>query len=148
LFAVRKGSGGMIRIVLMCFFLVFNTILDIKTKKLPTTILVCFCPIGIIVNFFQPEYSGKELALGAVVGLVLLVVSYVASGQIGSGDGILFVVTGLFIGGINNFCLLLWASVLCAVFAGVLLITKKVTGKDRIPFVPFVLISYLGQVIL
>lgn len=138
----------MIRIIFMSVFLVLNTIWDIRTKKLPVILLICFGMAGIIINIILPEYSIKELAFGIAIGVVLWNISYVTAGQIGNGDGLLFVVTGIFIGGMNNFVLLLWATVFCALAAGVLLLIKRVNKKDRIPFVPFVLLAYVGQVVL
>lgn len=138
----------MIRIIFMSVFLVLNTIWDIRTKKLPVILLICFGIAGIIINIILPEYSIKELVFGIAIGVVLWSISYVTSGQIGNGDGLLFVVTGLFTGGMNNFVLLLRASFFCALTAGILLIIKRVNKKDRIPFVPFVLLAYVGQVVL
>ena len=138
----------MIRTILMGLFLVLNTICDVRTKKIPLLWLGCFGMIGIIINIFLPEYTVKEIAFGVVIGVALWGISYVTAGQIGNGDGLLFVVTGLFIGGINNFALLFWSTSFCAIAAGVLLFAKKVGRKDRIPFVPFVLLAYVGQVVL
>ncbi len=138
----------MIRIILVGSFLVLNTIWDVRTKKIPIMLLVCFGAAGIIINIFLPEYTVKELAFGVAIGVALWGISYVTGGQIGSGDGLLFMVTGLLIGGINNFVLLLWSTALCAVVSAVLLFAKRVSRKDRIPFVPFVLLAYVGQVVL
>ena len=138
----------MIRMILVGLFLALNTICDVRTKKIPIVLLVCFGMAGIIINIFLPEYTVKEIAFGAVIGVALWGISYVTAGQIGNGDGLLFVVTGLFIGGINNFALLFWSTAFCAITAGVLLFAKKVGRKDRIPFVPFVLLAYVGQVVL
>ena len=111
----------MIRMILVGLFLALNTICDVRTKKIPIVLLVCFGMAGIIINIFLPEYTVKEIAFGAVIGVALWGISYVTSGQIGNGDGLLFVVTGLFIGGINNFALLFWSTAFCAITAGVLL---------------------------
>lgn len=139
----------MIRNVFIIIFLIFNTICDIRTKKLPILGLICFGAAGAAINIFLPEYSFFELLLGMGTGIVLLIISRATSGQmIGEGDGILFIITGLFIGGINNIKLLLWAALLSAIIAGALLMTKKAVGKDRLPFVPFVLIAYIGQGVL
>lgn len=132
----------------MGLFLLLGTIWDVKKKKIPLVLLSCFIATGLMINIIWPEHSAPDILLGAFVGCVLYVVSYVTSGQIGEGDGILFVATGLFVGGISNFVLLLWASVLCAVTAGIMLIVKKAGRKDTIPFIPFVLLAYIGQVIL
>ena len=102
----------------------------------------------LIVNIFLPKYTVKELAFGVLIGVALWGISYATAGQIGNGDGQVFVVTGLFIGGINNFTLLFWSTSFCAITAGVLLFAKRVGRKDRIPFVPFVLLAYVGQVVL
>ena len=148
MFAVRKGSGQLIRVILPGVFLLLGAIWDIKYKKLPLALLVCFMAAGAPVNIFWPKYSVWDIAVGAFIGVLLYAISYVTSGQIGEGDGLLFVATGFFVGGAGNIVLLLWASVLCAVPAGVMLVIKKAGRKDRIPFVPFVFLAYLGQVIL
>ena len=132
----------------MGLFLLLGTIWDIKKKKIPIVLLACFIVTGLLINIFWPKHSAPDIVLGVFVGCVLYAVSYVTSGQIGEGDGLLFVATGLFVGGISNFALLLWASVLCAMTAGIMLIAKKAEKKDTIPFVPFVFLAYIGQVVL
>lgn len=148
MFEVWKGSRQLIRVVLPGIFLVLGAIWDIKQKKIPLVLLICFMVTGLLINILWPEHSARDIVCGVLIGIILYAVSYVTSGQIGEGDGILFMATGLFVGGMSNFVLLLWASVLCAVPAGIMLIAKKAGRKDRIPFVPFVFLAYVGQVIL
>ena len=138
----------MIRIVLVISLLIINTVFDIRTRKIPLSVLVGFGVVGILINMFFKEYSFVELIAGIAVGAGLFVVSRITDGQIGEGDAFLFMLTGLYLGGINNISLLLWASILCALVAGLLLLTRQVNKRDEIPFVPFVLLAYVGQVLL
>jgi len=138
----------MMRIVLVISLLLINTVFDIRTKKIPVVVLVGFGAVGVLVNLFYKEYSVVEIIAGTAVGVALFVVSRITDGQIGEGDAFLFMITGLYVGGINNIVLLLWASILCALVAAILLLTRQVNKKDEIPFVPFVLLAYVGQVFL
>lgn len=83
-----------------------------------------------------------------MIGILMLLVSLITKGQIGTGDGIIFCITGLGLGFWNNLWLLMLSLFMAGIFSGILWMLKRVGRKSEIPFVPFILISYLGVLCL
>ncbi len=137
----------MLRAVMVVVFLISSSVCDIRSKKIPIWLIIVFAVLGVLFTIFAPTHSFGDLAVGVGGGAVLIVVSIVTAGQIGMGDGLLFVVLGIFCGS-SNIGLLICAMFLCAVVAGTLFVTKQVKRKDRLPFVPFVLCAYIGQLLI
>lgn len=84
-----------------------------------------------------------EIAGGALMGAALLMFSRMTEGAIGSGDGMLFFITGIYLGFWKN-AMLLWGSlILCSCWGIGLLAVRQIkwpVGKRiEIPFIPFVL---------
>lgn len=73
----------------------------------------------------------------------MMLVSWLSRGKTGMGDGILLVVTGVYLGGLGNLKLLFTGLIFAAVWSLMLLSLGKKNGKEKIAFVPFLLISYL-----
>lgn len=138
----------MIRKALVLIFLGLNTAWDIRIKKLPLWLIAVYGLAGVAVNVIEPYYRFIELVCGVGVGLAVLLAGIITKEQIGKGDGLFLMATGLFVGGENNFRLLLWSTILCAVAAGLLLLTKQCGRKERLPFVPFVLCAYVVSLLI
>ena len=129
-------------------FLVIGTLSDIKYKRIPVWLMAGFGAVAVVLRVVGlQQQSGMELLSGVAAGVFLIVVSAVTGGQIGMGDGLVFMVLGVLLGA-DNVMLMIIALILCAVVAGVLFVAKRVKRKDRLPFVPFVLCSYVLQQLL
>lgn len=133
--------------ILAMVLFVVATIFDIKSRRIPVLLLVVFAFAGTVLAVFAARYTFWELITGISVGLVMIIISLVTKGQIGFGDALLFVVSGLF-SGKGNIGLLMLSLFLCAMASGALFVTGQVKRKDRIPFVPFVLMAYIGQLLI
>ena len=89
------------------------------------------------------EVSFLEAALGAMVGIVLLLLSRAADGSIGAGDGMLFLITGIYFGFWKNIALFLGSLLLCSIWGIGYLFIKKIGWQEgrklELPFLIFVL---------
>ena len=87
----------------------------------------------------------RDWAASAAIGVCLLLISRVADGAIGEGDGLYFIVTGFFVPWSVNLGLLCYGLLLCCVYAmGVIIwgVAKDVFVREiRIPFLPFVALA-------
>lgn len=85
------------------------------------------------------------------MGVGLLGIAEMTGESLGYGDGLLFLVTGIYLGGWDNCSLLMTSLVLAFVFAIIQILVRKKSAKSEIPFVPFVLSAYVlylgGQII-
>lgn len=86
--------------------------------------------------------SFGEITLGVLIGVALLAVSKATDGAVGTGDGVLFMITGLYFGFQKNLTLLLGSLVLCSIWGIGNLAVKRIgwlEGKKiEVPFLPFV----------
>lgn len=147
----RKQIGGtMAGQVCILLFLVFNSWKDIRKKEISLLTVAVFAIVGIAVNLYRGTFGGSNLAaVGIGAGMILF--SLISRGEIGMGDGLLLMALGTVLSvkellemlGIGLFCCCIW---------GILLLFwsktgKKVGRKTEIPFVPFLLLGYVGGLI-
>lgn len=130
------------------FILGIGSYFDIRWKRIPTVLLVAgtvWAALCVILQILQKGVG--EVMMGAVLsvlpGVGLLLLSLLTEKKVGSGDGLILILLGLFEGAkraIPVFCLGLFLQSLLAVG---LLLFKKVDKQTCIPFLPFLLISRL-----
>ncbi|MCH5275605.1 MAG: prepilin peptidase [Lachnospiraceae bacterium] len=138
---MRGTIGAIILLIAGSFF-------DIKWKRLPTALLVAGGAWAVVCIILQILQEGAESGLGAALisvfpGAALLLLSLVTEKKIGSGDGLILILLGLFEGvecAVPVFCLGLFLQSLLAVG---LLILKKANKQTCIPFLPFLLAARL-----
>lgn len=129
--------------IIIGVMLLLCVIKDIKKKEI-SCIAVILGVMGIIFVFvINGDISLWNMAGGSVVGITMMLISKISKGQVGMGDGVVLVATGLGLGLWNNLILLMYALFFVAVFSAVLLIRKKNTRKDTIPFMPFLFLGFI-----
>lgn len=128
--------------------LIAGSFFDIGWKRIPTALLAAGGAWAVVCMILQILQEGAGAALGAALisvfpGAALLLLSLVTEKKIGSGDGLILILLGLFEGvecAVPVFCLGLFLQSLLAVG---LLILKKANTQTCIPFLPFLLASRL-----
>ena len=116
---------------------------DIRRRHITLPYLIIFGLLGIFLHMYFKDTSVVSILSGVAVGLGLIVLSVLTRGSIGMGDGFLFLVTGIFLGGGQNISLLMVSLLYAALFSlGVLVLGKRNGKKKEIPFVPFVFLGY------
>lgn len=121
---------------------------DIKQKEIHCMTVLIFGVAGILLHLYQREISIYSLLFGVLVGIAIMFFSALSGGMIGMGDGLVLSVTGIYLGGSKNTELLIIGLLLAAVVSLVLVVFKKRTRKDTIPFIPYLLAAYMGMLIL
>ena len=116
---------------------------DIRKKKLTVIYILLFGIGGVWLHLFYPTCSIYSILCGMVLGIAMMFASWVTRGRIGIGDGILIVVTGVYLGGAGNLELLFTGVLLAAGWSLGMLVSGKKKGKEEIAFVPFLLAAYL-----
>lgn len=130
--------------IVIGIFLVLCSITDLKQKTIPISYVLVSFVVLVLLTFLQKDLVYLSRLKGMSIGGALLVLGKVTRGQIGDGDGILFCLTGLGLGFWNNFYLLFLSLLFSAMFSIVMLTIKKMNRKQTFPFVPFILVAYLG----
>lgn len=137
--AIRMATLGMI--------LMAQSVFDIKTKQLPLWITGIGAAIGILYWIMEGGFAFLHFT-GIIPGLLCLVIAKASRQAIGYGDGLLLCMMGVYLklGELIGVCL--WAFTIAGIAALFLLITKKKKGKQEIPFVPFLLLGFILEVLL
>lgn len=115
---------------------------DVKHRQLTIIYILMFGIGGVILHLLVPVCSIYSILCGMLLGIFMLLISAVTQGSIGMGDGILLMVTGVYLGGYENLRLLMTGLMFSALWSLGLLAFRKKKRKDEIAFVPFLLLSY------
>ena len=152
--AIKGGGQAPTMLVLRLVLLTAGyaaALMDILEQRVPNRLVAALAVAWLLVLaplvLYDPDSAiaiGVSGVLGFVIaGVVLLVVYIVSRRGLGGGDVKLMSVAGLYLGYDGALSTLLYGSVLSAVTALVLILTKKMTAKDAIPLVPFLYVGIL-----
>jgi len=139
MFEIRQIGGVL--------FLVICTYFDMKTKMLPVRLLV-MGGIGVSISHIIQRENWWIYVMGILLGAIFLLVSKVTKEGLGYGDSILILLLGAFVGLWQVLLVLVIAFVSAAIFSSVVLVLKKMSRRKQIPFVPFLLLGYIGGCLL
>ena len=130
------------KIVLLAF-LAIAALTDCKSKKISIVFVACGFAVGLTMQILIGELKFYELLGGCALGAIMLLISKLTNQAIGYGDGLMLIATGAFLGIFENVMLLLIALLIAAVISIVLLVIKKKKKNFMLPFLPFLLSSYV-----
>lgn len=99
--------------------------------------------VGICFHIVSQSITIWNVLAGMSLGGVFLVISWLTKEEVGMGDGIIFMLTGIYLGFWNNLELIVLTLLLAGVIACVLMISKKKGRKDRMPMIPIVFVAYV-----
>ena len=128
--------------VILLILLIICAVEDFKRKEVTVTYVLLFGTVGAVLHLFYPNCSSYSMLWGLLLGIGVMAVSLLSRGSIGMGDGILLTVTGVYLGGYENLELFLLGVFLAGIWSLGLLVLKKKKRKERIAFIPFLLVAY------
>jgi leader peptidase (prepilin peptidase)/N-methyltransferase len=131
-------------IMIMLFFCGIQDLL--KKKVLLWVVLAGAVLIAIAIPFCN-AISLIDRFGGFLIGISVIVIGIATKGKIGLGDGLLLCVTGIGLGFWGNLELFAIALFLAAILSIILLVSRLADRKKSIPFVPFLLISFIILII-
>lgn len=133
-----------------CVFILMTgcSITDIRGNKIHVWWCIGFMIIGIVVELIIKQRGVFNICTGMIPGIFIYVTSIATRGGIGKGDSLMLIAAGFFIGIINCMILLFCSLLLVAVSGCFLLLFKKGNMKIRIPFAPFMAMSFIILIFL
>ena len=124
-------------------FLIPCTITDLKSKTIPIWWTVVFGISAMIYQIFWKKQKLEAILFSMIIGVTLLVAAKISNQRIGYGDGIIFLILGLWIGFWDGISLLFFSLILSSIISVYLIIVRR-KGRDyRIPFIAFVTAAYI-----
>ncbi|MEG0961343.1 MAG: type IV prepilin peptidase [Lachnospiraceae bacterium] len=116
---------------------------DYRKKEMTLTYLLLFGIAGLLLHLCNPICSIFSILWGMLLGAGMILISMLSRGNVGLGDGILLIITGIYLGGNENLELLCIGLALAGCWSLGLLFFGKKGKKDKIAFAPFLLIAYV-----
>lgn len=120
---------------------------DYRKQKILVYPVLIFGIAGLLLHLYYRNLSIYNLLAGMAVGVGLLVLGYL-TGQVGAGDALVVMVSGIYLGFWENARLFFQGLVFCGLWCLLLLVLGKKKGRDEVAFVPFLLLSYLEMMFL
>ena len=132
--------------IIVGIFLLIQGYWDVRQKSIPTWLSVTVCVIGIIISWMRGR-TPVDFFYACLPGILCLCIARLTNEVIGYGDGILL----CSLGGMCSLEEILQVCMIASVFGGVaamvLLVCFHKSGNYEIPFVPFLFIGWLVNVL-
>ena len=129
--------------VLIFSILLAISCIDLEKGIIPNQlilILLCWCMLW---QFLCPEIDLRMAAIGFLIGgFLFYIIAVLSKGGMGGGDVKLMALLGFSVGFPIVFVNFFLAFLLGAIMGIVMLISGKKTGKDSLPFGPFLCLAY------
>ncbi len=134
-----------------CFFvlLILLSAQDLRWRRLSPGLLGAAFLLslgGFGLRYMTGEGTG--LLTGLLPGACFLGLSMAAGKQLGKGDGLVLAAIGGLLGLSGCLVALSFGLLLAAFCAGYLMVVRKASRKQKLPFVPFLTVGYLAGVML
>lgn len=154
---LRAGTypPNLLRLVLLGTLLTAAAYIDALSHKIPNWIVLCTAAVFVgctVLDFVLSGTDAVPMALNSVLAaavffVVFFLVRLASRGGVGYGDIKMITAAALILGIYGTFSFLLVSHVLAAVAAIALLVSKKATRKDGLPFGPFFYLGYLVTIL-
>lgn len=154
---LRAGTypPNLLRFVLLGTLLTAAAYIDALSHKIPNWIVLCTAAVFAgctVLDFVLSGTDAVPMALNSVLAaavffVVFFLVRLASRGGVGYGDIKMITAAALILGIYGTFSFLLVSHVLAAVAAIALLVSKKATRKDGLPFGPFFYLGYLVTIL-
>lgn len=132
----------------LIIFLLVCTILDLKTRKLPVWFMFLGSTAAIIFRIVNWDSDAINWFGGIIIGIFFLMLSKWTREGLGYGDSWMILILGISLG-LWDILLLLSIALICSgILALMLLIKGKWSRKVSFPFVPFLMLGYVGVLYL
>lgn len=122
-------------------FLIFCTVFDLRTKKIPLSVLVVFGMIILGMTGINGTLVHRGIYWQLIPGAVFLLIAFVTRQAVGYGDGIVILLVGILLGISRCLSMVCLGLVLCSAVSLGILLLKKGNRQTKLPFTPFLLVA-------
>ena len=128
-------------------FLLFSSFLDIRKREISIPVTLLFGLAGVVYSV-RTGRTMTDYLIPLGIGILILGGSVLTRGQVGMGDGWMLMALGCML---RMECYIQMACIgmlLAAAYSGVLMLVFRKNRKTEIPLVPFLLLGYVGGMII
>ena len=128
-------------------FLLFSSFLDIRKREISIPVTLLFGLAGVVYSV-RTVRTMTDYLIPLGIGILILGGSVLTRGQVGMGDGWMLLALGCML---RMECYIQMACIgmlLAAAYSGVLMLVFRKNRKTEIPLVPFLLLGYVGGMII
>ena len=128
-------------------FLLFSSFLDIRKWEISIPVTLLFGLAGVVYSV-RSGRTMTDYLIPLGIGILILGGSVLTRGQVGMGDGWMLLALGCML---RMECYIQMACIgmlLAAAYSGVLMLVFRKNRKTEIPLVPFLLLGYVGGMII
>ena len=128
-------------------FLLFCSFLDIRKREISIPVTLMFGLAGVAYSITTGR-TMTDYLIPAAIGIFILACSILTRGQVGMGDGWLLMALGCMMRMESYIQMACIGMLLAAACSGVLLLVFRKSRKTEIPLVPFLLLGYVGGMVI
>ena len=128
-------------------FLLFSSFLDIRKREISIPVTLMFGLAGVAYSI-KTGITMTDYLIPAAIGIFILACSILTRGQVGMGDGWLLMALGCMMRMESYIQMACIGMLLAAACSGVLLLVFRKSRKTEIPLVPFLLLGYVGGMVI
>lgn len=125
-------------------FLITESVEDLKSREVDAGKIIIFFLISLFLKMFCMGAPVSEIIKDIIPGVTVLLIGYFSKQEIGYGDGAVIVVLGIFLGFARVINILTGAFVCMLAASVTLVIIKRKMVNTPLPFIPCILVSYIG----
>lgn len=130
--------------IVITIFLILSTLIDLRKKEVNISLCISVALVGLIYEIYISKTDILSIILGILPGIFLMLTSIVTNEEVGKGDAVILSTIGIFLGLKKTILVLIYALFSTIIIGGILLLIRKKNKKYKIPFVPFILFSYIA----
>ena len=138
----------MLQNTLMLGFFSISAYQDYRKRKINVYFLLTGGIIGLVVHLYSMEFDIIEILFGMGIGIMILLYGFLLGGGVGLADGMILIVSGIFLGFEKNLEVFVAGLFLVGITSLFLSVIKKKGRTYRIPFAPFLLVGYLFVMVM
>ncbi len=142
------GKGDKMESLSLIGMLGILSVEDIKSHKVRDILVLSFALIGVLMHVIFQRIGTFDVIGGMGTGVAVLIISKSTGEKIGIGDGLVLMLTGIFLGFWRNIALIWISTTFLAIYGGIMIMAKKKGKDDRIPFIPFLMAGSLLMLIV
>lgn len=129
--------------ILLLLILAVAAYQDIQEMKINICLPIISAGLGIVWRLIIAHGTLYDIFLGSLTGVICLLISRITGDSVGIGDGLMLVVSGIFLGFWMNITILMLAFGVVGLVGLYMLVIKKKGRNYRMPFLPYLLAAYL-----